>query len=69
MQIPVSLSLILDVPDAEAQKYYLNTDGTPALPFTADMFDILGSYTDDPLVTVNGMTHRTPRGKVVVDPM
>jgi hypothetical protein len=54
MQITVTLTLVIDVPDEEQKKYYLNEDGTPTVDVIADIFDSLDSV--DPLISVNGKT-------------
>ena len=67
MQITVPISLVLEVSDEEVKKYYLNEDGTPALSFTADFFDLMLESASDTVITINGLTYAALREKLTVE--
>lgn len=56
MYITVPLTLVIEVPDEETRKYYLNDDDTITLTAAADLFDTLEMSGTDKIISVNNLT-------------
>lgn len=58
-QLELKLTLKIDVPDAAAASFYIDTQsGEASLDIIADMFDIATEFISDPVLEINGQTHQ-----------
>jgi hypothetical protein len=57
-QLELKLTLKIDIPDAAAASYYIDaTTGEATADVIADIFDTLGDWCSDPVVSINDKTH------------